>query len=362
MTSSRAGSPQALLQRTFPSPLDSNEDASTVVSSRLSDADYGDKTATGANMDAGDINISRARGGVHGVTGPAGEAGLPPSRPVNVPTVLFNRRVPHESVDSFAGSTTSFRPGTSSTTTHIPSVTSSAFFNPMSSQRLQAYRGQRPGSPPGNRIRISDELEDTRSDTNRNSSGSAMTIRGGHALPAHSPSQYDIDSMPSISRGTEYSQWSNSERINSYMEPLGKGFTRRRSENIEPIPPVPVLPAHLEQGKRAWNPSPILQPPLRPSRSPPKSFVSGFRRPSKPGSAISGPNGHEKLSSRDTSLSAGQRKKEELRNNIGSNWEYFSGNTVFCWGGRLQTARDKPISIITGILVVLPSALFFAFP
>jgi palmitoyltransferase ZDHHC9/14/18 len=32
------------------------------------------------------------------------------------------------------------------------------------------------------------------------------------------------------------------------------------------------------------------------------------------------------------------------------------------WGkGRFQNARERPINIITGILVVLPSGLFFAY-
>jgi palmitoyltransferase ZDHHC9/14/18 len=46
---------------------------------------------------------------------------------------------------------------------------------------------------------------------------------------------------------------------------------------------------------------------------------------------------------------------------LGKNYEYFTGNTLFFGGGRLQNSRDKPINIATGIFVVLPSALFFAY-
>lgn len=46
---------------------------------------------------------------------------------------------------------------------------------------------------------------------------------------------------------------------------------------------------------------------------------------------------------------------------LGKNWEYFDGNTLFFFGGRLQTAKDRPIAIATAILVILPAILFFVF-
>jgi hypothetical protein len=89
-----------------------------------------------------------------GLTGPVGESGLPPSRPSSAATGLsgagYSRRI-----HSVTGSITSNRPQTSQSRTHVPSVTSQAFFRPMSSQRLQAQRAQRPMSfispnPPNN--------------------------------------------------------------------------------------------------------------------------------------------------------------------------------------------------------------------
>jgi len=77
--------------------------------------------------------------------------------------------------------------------------------------------------------------------------------------------------------------------------------------------------------------------------------------------------GHEKLGSTDSSPRLGPsppqatKTKEEVKKELGRNYEYFTGNTVFCWGGRLQNARDRPINIITGLLVIIPAALFFAF-
>ena len=45
----------------------------------------------------------------------------------------------------------------------------------------------------------------------------------------------------------------------------------------------------------------------------------------------------------------------------GSNYQYFLGNTLFCWGGRLQNTRGRPINIITFIFVILPVILFLVY-
>jgi palmitoyltransferase ZDHHC9/14/18 len=47
--------------------------------------------------------------------------------------------------------------------------------------------------------------------------------------------------------------------------------------------------------------------------------------------------------------------------NLGKNYEYFTGNTIFWGSGRFQNSRDKPVNIATGILIVLPVALFLAY-
>ena len=52
---------------------------------------------------------------------------------------------------------------------------------------------------------------------------------------------------------------------------------------------------------------------------------------------------------------------EEVKKELGKNHQYFSGNTVFCWGGRFQNTRDRPVNIATGLAFVLPSGLFFGF-
>lgn len=73
--------------------------------------------------------------------------------------------------------------------------------------------------------------------------------------------------------------------------------------------------------------------------------------------------GHEKLSSAASSPGLAQQEatKKEVKKELGKNYEYFTGNTVFCWGGRLQNARDRPINIATGLMVLVPTGLFFGF-
>ena len=73
--------------------------------------------------------------------------------------------------------------------------------------------------------------------------------------------------------------------------------------------------------------------------------------------------GREKLPSAASSpgLTPIDAPKPTPKQKLGSNYQYFTGNTVFCWGGRLQNTRHRPINIATGLLVVAPSALFFVF-
>jgi palmitoyltransferase ZDHHC9/14/18 len=105
-----------------------------------------------------------------------------------------------------------------------------------------------------------------------------------------------------------------------------------------------------------------------PSKSP-RSFRSSFLLPTRGDNSGLGSNrnntlGREKLVSRTSSpgLTPIDNSLKQLKlANPGSNYEYFTGNTVFCWGGRLQNTRDKPINIATGFLVVTPSVLYFVF-
>src|SRR5207248_1554801 len=102
-----------------------------------------------------------------------------------------------------------------------------------------------------------------------------------------------------------------------------------------------------------------------PSKSP-RSFRSSFLLPSRSGGegAKNDTQGREKLSSAATSprsLPSKFAKDDVKPSKLGKNYQYFSGNTVFCLGGRLQNTRHKPINIATALFVLVPSGLFFGF-
>jgi palmitoyltransferase ZDHHC9/14/18 len=73
--------------------------------------------------------------------------------------------------------------------------------------------------------------------------------------------------------------------------------------------------------------------------------------------------GHERLSSAASSPRSEPVKVPEPVNkrDLGKNYQYFTGNTLFCCGGRFQNSRDRPINIATGIFVILPGVLFFIY-
>lgn len=100
---------------------------------------------------------AEGEGGPQGVTGPAGEPGIPPSRPSTAATAKTGT-----TAKKAPGSTAESRPPSSYSRTHVPSLTSSAFFRPMSSQRLQAQRGQRPLSNLGPRSVPSNDSKENR--------------------------------------------------------------------------------------------------------------------------------------------------------------------------------------------------------
>lgn len=92
----------------------------------------------------------------------------------------------------------------------------------------------------------------------------------------------------------------------------------------------------------------------------PLSFRSGFSLASKGRLEP----GHQHLSSNATSPRIPHQDHElpdPPRGTLGKNHEYFEGNTVFWWGGRMQNARDRPVNIATGIFLILPGILFFVF-
>ena len=257
---------------------------------------------------------------------------------------------------------------------HVPSLTSNAFFRPMSSQRLQAQRGAAPGSRAGVATQPAyvGDIDD------------GVTDFGGSVVP-------DIPSVPSPyiqrqtsrdehtklppSRGTEATDGEGYGRITANTSPTqGHHHTGSMSDSVRPLNfssevggSSNNLNVKVEKGHKDLTglPSPIKSP---------KSFRSSFLMPGKSeqeearGRSM---EGAEKLSSGPSSPQlhqaglkgaskgpAASRTNKKKQTNV---HEHFDGNTIFFFGGRWQNTRGRPINIATGFFVVLPCVLFFIF-
>jgi palmitoyltransferase ZDHHC9/14/18 len=264
---------------------------------------------------------------------------------------------------SYAGSVGagSTRPPTATSRTHVPSLTASAFYRPMSSQRLQAQRGQRPPSAmtqstvPGQSVE--DEDSPTRIRTGRSVQSLPQSRAQGQGqerplsrgtditeFPGGIPESDTVPSLPPgaaahISRhednrrsrpGSEVPLNALSDKSNSKFAG-GLDMDRLRSDNVAPEPKSPRTLATLISNRYSKSSLQLRQ------------------------------QGHEKLPSEISTPNFPDAAKETVRKELGKNHQYFQGNTVFCLGGRLQNARDRPINLITAFIIVLPIVLFGVF-
>jgi palmitoyltransferase ZDHHC9/14/18 len=241
---------------------------------------------------------------------------------------------------------------------HVPSLAAQGFFRPMSSQRLQA---QRLGRPSTAKTRPSFSTEDGARDSETETRRSMSTVRQ-ERQGAFSPVQEDEHRAPS--RGTEVSDSGLPDRATN-SGPPGNNTARSLGDSVRLLNERASSqrqnkPQHLNLPK-SYKQSEPSDPP---SKSP-RSFRSGFSLGSKRDSSRQQVEaGHQHLSSNANSPRFDATKNPTIipeTASLGKNHEYFEGNTVFFWGGRFQNARDRPVNIATGILLVLPGILFFVF-
>lgn len=235
--------------------------------------------------------------------------------------------------------------------THVPSLTSHAFFRPMSSQRLQAQRVGARAPVGGQSMASIDGSSDFGSTTNRNSIGSNTT-----AQPAPDGLQ-SSDGLPQ-SRGTDATD-RQVQRVNN-ASIAGNATVQSIAGSEQPLNHGALGPAavytDLEMNQKQGNGR------LSPVQRSPRSFRPSFLLPSRGlDQGRTDRFSHERLSSCNSSPRSMNAKMfpTSIRK-AGFNYEYFSGNTTFCWGGRLQNTRDRPINIISGMVIILPSIIFFA--
>ncbi|KAL8930527.1 MAG: hypothetical protein Q9208_000711 [Pyrenodesmia sp. 3 TL-2023] len=236
--------------------------------------------------------------------------------------------------------------------THVPSLASHAFFRPMSSQRLQAQRGIKRPSARGPSITSLDGASDLGSTTNRNSIGSNITAQPG-------PDTSQERNPPPQSIVTDFTErgdqpTTNASLVGNATNPSMGGSERPLNERSLRVDALPSMP---EKNHKQGNGAPSTV------RRSPRSFRPSFLLPTRdPDQARDNRFSHQRLSSSNSSpLSVNAKIISEATKKPGFNYEYFAGNTIFCWGGRLQNTRDRPINIITGLLIILPSTLFFTF-
>lgn len=242
----------------------------------------------------------------------------------------------------------------------MPSLTSHAFFHPMSSQKLQAQRGGvRPPTIIGRKKGATEEsgVEASGGATRQ----SIISIRGlARQLD-------DDEARRPPSHGTEVTEQDTRDRIANTNPTRSHYPTASLSESVRPLQKKTVESRGLSLNiDKSYKNSGRLPSPIKSPRSFRSSFLpSKSNRGSKPGrekleSAASSPRLTPTNSAAPQTKTKTKLTKPD-QHSLGNNFEYFEGNTAFCLGGRLQNARHRPVNIATGFVVVLPAVLFFVF-
>lgn len=257
---------------------------------------------------------------------------------------------------------------------HVPSLTSNAFFRPMSSQKLQAHRG---GSRPATmmsqqqqqaqHLNLDDGATDIGGSVTRHSISSNPPVGAG----IQNTGGYDENLQAPPSRGTEITE---QDRVTANTSPTGGHYpTGSLSDSVRPLHKnsdsnrnglsVDVGKSYQDIGKNI--PSPIKSP---------RSLRSSFLLAGRDSGQCQNRNteGAEKLSSGASSPKFHQvdsqghpqhhtAPRQQQNTNNGRVHQYFDGNTIFCLGGRWQNTKGRPINLATGLFIVIPCVLFFGF-
>ena len=204
------------------------------------------------------------------------------------------------------------RPTSSASRTHVPSLTSHAFYRPMSSAKLQAQRSK---------VKEDHEMESSRLRLSTpvfgNDLNEDMYQRRTSMEPqsTHRDTFSDTDGQLSFQFGRGAS-----------ASPTGQTLQSQSS----------VMPLHT------------------PEEEPETSKL-------KKTNTMNGKSGSGGSMSSKKSRKKSPDKVKVHKMPVDRNYEHFQGNTNFlCWG-RLQTANDLPMNILTAVLLMLPSGLFFGY-
>lgn len=299
--------------------------AQSEISSAISDDGYGSRPQSALNQNPSIPNP------------PSTQHGFAHLRGVAQPTNRSLRSDP-QVPPSPGASSARYSEVSHTSRTHVPSLTAQGFHKPMSSHRLQAMR-----RPPGGRtMKPPEPIPDTAGDAD--DAGSVASSRQGpfHAMPK--------GHRPAVSLATDYTQSEAPDTFDGASHDLGSnpdgdtGLVNGARRETQRPKHLNIAATHTSEAT--------------PQKSP-HSFRSGFSLRSK--NRIE--PGHQHLSSNGTSpeFPPSTRPAAPVQKTVGKNYEYFEGNTIFWGGGRFQNARDRPINIATGIVLVLPAILFFVY-
>lgn len=263
-----------------------------------------------------------------------------------------------------------------STRSHAPSLASHAFYRPMSSQKLQQQRGGQ------QRTSAMSQQSPTLENRPAEAGGSVarQSIVSNPIAQLQRPTSDDENMRPPPSRGTEMTEQETLDRITANTSPSqGHYPAGSLTDSVRPLqgksdraPYRHSIVTDKSYKDRSYKDLANLPSPIKS----PRSFRSSFLMPSRNDSGQQSQNrsteGAEKLSSSASSPrlgpvdSHGKRHprmphKPSQKSDLGRVHQYFEGNTVFWFGGRWQNTRERPINIATGVFVLIPCALFFAF-
>lgn len=340
----------------------SNQRPASVVSSRMTDIASDDE----GEAKARDTDMSRPETARTGTSSKAAWAGAA-ARKGLVPGLQPKR-------GSIASTTASGRAPSLTTRSHVPSLTSGAFFRPMSSQKLQAQRGAAARSVPMNQQLHTQPVNIDDNETDMG--GSVIDGASGGNIQNIAQLQRKLsggESMrPPPSRGTEMTDQETFDRLTANASPTtGHYPAGSMSDSVRPLQGRSDQNRHISVNvDRSYRDLAGLPSPVKSTRS----FRSSFLLPGKVEQAQSSRNrdteGAEKLSSTASSprfprveSHSGPRPlaADSQGKSGGRAHQYFDGNTVFCFGGRWQNTKHTPINIATGAFVVIPCALFYGF-
>lgn len=232
--------------------------------------------------------------------------------------------------------------------THVPSITAQGFLRPMSSQRLQQQRlnslrtssrakKTNPTPPPGTADGTIEE--DDAQSVHSNRTGPYASLPKAHRRGISATTGYTESEPPDV-----HDQQFVAETENHYFQETSKSQKKASPSPLN-------LTNNLKFASAQDNAT----------RSP-HSFRSGFSIGSK---RITEPPDHQQLPSARASPHypdvLEEKRRMAQKSALGRNYEYFEGNTMFLFKGRLLNTRDRPINILTGLLIIIPTVLFYVF-